>query len=70
MKEKRNLSGIYFRRQNAETKRWENLCFEDLPEAEQDVVLNDFTIDELKRTCKALATTLNNIGNELDISRQ
>jgi len=30
MKERIELSGVYFRVQNPETKKWESVCFEDL----------------------------------------
>ena len=39
-KEKRNLSGIYFRHQNKDTGVWENRVFEDLSISDQEELLN------------------------------
>ena len=62
---KRNLSGIYFR-----TKvdgKWDNVVFEDLPEAEQDRVMEGKTDECLKSLAKMLAQTLRKIGDQFDI---
>ena len=40
-KEKRNLSGIYFRHQNKDTGVWENRVFEDLSISDQEELLKD-----------------------------
>jgi hypothetical protein len=65
---KRNLSGIYFRYQNPENKKWENWCFEDLPEVEQDKILfaND-NPDWLRSLAKSLAIKLTELGEHFDI---
>lgn len=67
MKVKRNLSGIYFRSQNPETKKWENIVFEDLSEEEQDKYMAGRSEEWLKTLVKQLANTLNLIGDQFDI---
>lgn len=68
MKTKRSLSGIYFRYQDPDTGKWDNICFEDLPESEQDKILfaND-NPDWLRSLAKKLAITISEIGDEFDI---
>jgi len=67
MKERRELSGIFFRTLNEETKKYENVVFEDLSEAEQDRVMSGRTEEWLKSLAKQLANTLNKIGDYFDI---
>ena len=67
MKEIRNLSGIYFRSQNLETKKWENVCFEDLPEDEQNSIMERESNEWLKSMIKQLSNTINKIGEQFDI---
>jgi len=67
MKERRELSGIFFRTLNEETKKYENVVFEDLSEAEQDRVMSGRTEKWLKSLAKQLANTLNKIGDYFDI---
>ena len=65
MKVKRNLSGIYFRYKPAD--KWENWCFEDLPEEVQDYFLEKNSIEWTRSLAKQLAHTINEIGGSLDI---
>ena len=67
MKVKRNLSGIYFRSKNNDTRKFDNVVFEDLTEDEQDSVMNNRDIEWLKSLSKQLANTINNLGNQFDI---
>lgn len=67
MKIRRELSGIYFRSFNNDTKFYENVVFEDLTEEEQNEVLTGRNIEWLKSLCKQLANTINEIGNEFDL---
>ncbi len=67
MKTVRNLSDTYFRFLNHKTKNWENRCFEDLPEKEQDKYMEHREPVWLKSLCKQLANTLNKIGDQFDI---
>lgn len=67
MKQKRGLSGIYFRSKNEETGKYENVVFEDLSEEEQDRVMGDRPDEWVKSLAKQLANTLNRIGDEFDI---
>ena len=68
MKTKRSLSGIYFRHQNKDGK-WDNVCFEDLPEWRQEEYMNDRSVEVLKSLAKQLANTLNEIGEEFNIKK-
>lgn len=69
MKAKRNLSGIYFRSKNEETGEWNNIVFEDLSEAEQNKYMEGREVEWLKSLVKQLANTINEIGEQLDLSR-
>jgi len=66
MKEKRNLSGIYFRSKNEEGK-WDNIVFEDLSKEEQDKILDNYTKEQVSSLAKILANTLNTIGEQFDL---
>jgi hypothetical protein len=67
MKTKRELSGIYFRSQNSETGKWDNVVFEDLTEEEQDKRMEGKSEEWLKSLAKQLANTINSIGDQFDI---
>lgn len=67
MKEKRNLSGIYFRSKNVLTEKYENVVFEDLSEDEQDKMMEGRSEEWLRSLVKQLANTINDIGNRFDI---
>lgn len=64
----RNLSGIYFKAKRF--SRFENVCFEDLTEEEQDKILEKANKEFIKNLAKGLAKTINEIGIELDIIKQ
>lgn len=67
MKEKRNLSGIYFRCQE-ENGKWGNRAFEDLDEEKQREILDSRKDTEwIKGLAIQLANTLNEIGEHFDI---
>ena len=44
------------------------LCFTDLTDKEQNVILNDASRDELINLCQTLATDFRNVGEEEDLS--
>ena len=67
MKTARNISGIFVLFLNKETRKWENRCFEDLPEENQDEFLETKSIDWIKDLAKMLGRTLNEIGDKFDI---
>ena len=67
MKVRRNLSGIYFRSENEETGKVENVVFEDLSTEEQDKQMENRDVEWLKSLAKQLADTLNDIGEHFDI---
>jgi len=64
--EKRNISGIYFRYKN-EKGEFENRVFEDLPDADQDKIVNGRDNDYLKSLAKMLAKRLREVADEFDI---
>jgi len=70
MKERRNLSGIYFRSQNPESGKWENVVFEDLSEEEQNKKLESGDRKWVESLAKQLANTINDIGNQLDLVKE
>ena len=57
----RNLSGVYLRTKSVQGK-WENICFEEIPEEQRRAIL--FTKDEAwkDRLIEILAETINRIG--------
>jgi hypothetical protein len=61
LKPNRGISGVYLKFKNPETGNFENRCFEDLPEEEQDRWMNSLDIDALKRLIKVLANVINEI---------
>lgn len=67
MKEKRNLSGMYFRVQR--NGKWENVCFEDLESDEMYAIMNEKDKEYVMALAEQLAKTLNSIGDEFDIVR-
>ena len=67
MKTARNLSGIFMRFHNKETDKWENRCFEDLPEETQNEYLETKSRDWIRDLAKMLGKTLNEIGDKFDI---
>ena len=67
MKIKRNLSGVYYRYENPETKETENRCFEDLPPEAQDLILNAEDCGYTKRLARILADRLYELGESFDI---
>lgn len=69
MKEKRNLSGIYVRYKNPDGTM-DNRCFEDLPKEAQETFLKGKDPEWINHLVYALANTLNNIGDQLDIFKE
>jgi len=67
IQEKRNLSGIYFIFNNPISKTKESRVFEDLPEDEQDKVLQNRSIEWYQSMIKKLASILRGIGDKFDI---
>lgn len=68
IKEARGVSGIFFRFQNPETKKWENRTFEDLPIIEQDRVMEGRSIEWLQSLAKQLANALYEVCQKFDIT--
>lgn len=66
MKEKRNLSGIYYRFQE-EDGSLGNRCFEDLPEEKQLEIMMSYSKERLISLVQKLSETLNDIGEQLNI---
>ena len=70
MKIKRRRSGIYFRDKNPKTNKFENWCFEDLPESEQDKILSTRSEEWLRSMVIALSKTINQISEQFDITAE
>jgi hypothetical protein len=61
-KERRDLSGIFFRVKRKDGPGFENRCFEDLSEDAQDKVMSDRDATWLRGLAKLLARSLNDVG--------
>ena len=46
-----------------------NRCFSDLSEAEQDVIMAEYSTEQLRRLCRYLSMSLRQIGDALDLVR-
>lgn len=68
MKEQRSISGVYFRYFNPESDKWENWCFEDLPEFEQDKIMQQRSAEWLRNMIKTLANTINQVAETFNIT--
>lgn len=67
MKEKRDLSGVFYRFKNPESDKWENWVFEDLPEEEQNKITDAYSREQLVSLIGHLAGTINRIGDTLNL---
>ena len=67
MKERIELSGVYFRVQNPETKKWESVCFEDLELSQQEEVIKDKSKEFLQNLAIKMASTLWQLGDALEL---
>ena len=63
----RNLDGVYHRvvRDGNHVSR----CFSDLSESEQDVIMEKYDAEQLRRLCRYLSMSLRQIGDALDLVR-
>lgn len=63
----RNLDGVYYRvvRDCNHVSR----CFSDLSESEQDVIMEKYDAEQLRRLCRYLSMSLRQIGDALDLVR-
>ncbi len=68
MKTRRNLSGIFFRVKKDKTGKFDNVVFEDLTDEQQDKMMDGRTVEWIKSLAKQLGNTINEIGNEFEIS--
>lgn len=59
------IDGVYFRVQR--NNRWEDICFSDLTEAEQDEMMKDRSEIWLKSLCKILGNTIYKLGEQFSI---
>jgi hypothetical protein len=67
MKERIELSGVYFRVQNPETKKWESVCFEDLELNQQKKVIKNKSKKFLQNLAIKMASTLWQLGDALEL---
>ncbi len=63
----RNLDGVYYRvvRDGNHVSR----CFSDISESEQDVIMEKYDAEQLRRLCRYLSMSLRQIGDALDLVR-
>ena len=63
----RNLDGVYYRvvRDGNHVSR----CFSDLSDSEQDVIMEKYDAEQLRRLCRYLSMSLRQIGDALDLVR-
>ena len=63
----RNLDGVYYRvvRDGNHVSR----CFSDLSESEQDMIMEKYDAEQLRRLCRYLSMSLRQIGDALDLVR-
>ena len=67
---RRNLSGIYIFDKFEDDSKRQPTCFEDCREETQDKWLSELEPDTVVRLAKQLATTLKEIGDQLDLVRE
>ncbi len=65
----RNLSGIFFRHKNESTGKFENVCFEELPETRQREIVKVNTQEWSENMIVMLANTIREIGDDCDLSK-
>jgi len=70
MTTRRNLSGVFFRTQDPENKKWGNVVFEELSEVEQKRVMKGRSKEWLQNLATILANTLKEIGDKFDIVKE
>ena len=61
------MSGIWFRGINPETKKVDNVCFEDLSDEEQEKYMQNHDKEWCIALIKHLADTICLLGNKFDI---
>lgn len=69
MRKPRNLSGVFFRFKNPETDRFENWCYEDLPEEDRKAKLGDRDPEWVASLLNMMADTIVRLGDQFDIGR-
>lgn len=62
----RDLDRVYFRI-HEQDDTYDNVCFSDLTEDEQDKMLENRSVEWLKSMCKHLANTIRTIGDQFDL---
>ena len=62
----RNLSVIYYRSKQKDGT-FNNVCFEELTEKEQNAIIQKYGKIELANLCKLLAKTINKLGEQFNI---
>jgi len=64
---RRNLSGIYIFEKFEDEEKRQPTCFEDCTEATQNAWLDTLNAEALKHVAKALAKTINHLGDTFGI---
>lgn len=62
----RDLDRMFFRI-HEQDDTYDNVCFSDLTEDEQDEMLENRSVEWLKTMCKHLANTIRTIGDQFDL---
>lgn len=63
----RNLDSVYYR--VIRDGKYVSRCFTDLTEAEQDEVMAEYNVEQLRRLCHHLCISIRQIGDTLDLVR-
>lgn len=69
-KKYREESGLFFRGVNQNTKKIDNICFEELTLQEREEYMKDKSIDWYKAMIQQLSNTLNKVSEEKHILRE
>ena len=64
----RNISGMYVR--SRVNDKWDNVCFEELPENEQSAFFNSLSDAGKWRCVRKLAEVINDLSSQFDISSE
>ena len=61
----RNLDGVFFH--VTRDGKPACSCFSDLTESEQDRIMEEYNVEQLRRLCRCICNSLRQIGDILDI---
>lgn len=70
MRNRRNLSGIFYRYKFPEDEKFGCYCFEELPVEEQQRIMSEYDKEQVTGLALRLAEVLFEIGENLDLERR